>query len=301
MTTVQAALSGILTGGLYALMAIGVSLTWGMLKIINLAHFGLVALGGYFTFQMATSWGIDPLLTILVTAPALGVAGMLLHWAYDRLGISELNSLLVSFGILVIVIQVISNIWSADFQRMTAEINPYATRSVALGPFIFPLPTLLAFGCAVLLVAGAHLALQRSFAGRALRAFAEDRTVAAAFGINHRRLGMLLAGVSGASAAVAGMLFTLGGSLTPSVPFEWFGIVFAVVILGGVGNVLGTLLAGSLVGLLSSVVSVLWSPAASPLALFSAIILALLFRPHGLLPASRVQRRRRRVAPEVAR
>jgi branched-chain amino acid transport system permease protein len=283
MTTAQAALSGILVGGLYALMAIGLSLTWGMLKIINLAHFGLILLGCYLTYQTATSWELDPLVTLVVSVPVLFVASALLYWVFDRLAISELNSLLVSFGVLVIIIQIASNIWSEDFRRMSADDNPYATQSVTVGEFVFPMPTLIAFAAAVILTAAAQLSLRRTFVGRALRAFAEDRTVAAAFGIDHRRLGVLLAGVAGASAAVAGLLWALSNAITPSTPYEWFGIVFAVVILGGIGNVAGTLLAGVLVGTLSSVVSVVWSPAAAPLAVFSAIVLALLFRPHGLL------------------
>ena len=120
--------------------------------------------------------------------------------------------------------------------------------------------------------------------GRALRAFAEDPTIAAAFGIDHRRLGMLLAGAAGATAAVAGTLFAIGGSLTPTTAFEWFGVVFAVVILGGVGNVLGTLLAGVLVGSIAAVVTVAWSPVTAPLVVYSLVVLALLFRPRGLLP-----------------
>jgi branched-chain amino acid transport system permease protein len=213
------------------------------------------------------------------------VAGALLQWAYDRLAISELNSLLVSFGLLVIIIQAASIIWTEDFRRMSADVNPYATESVSIGEFIFPTPTLVAFAVAVVLAAVIQLTLRRTFVGRALRAFAEDRTVAAAFGIDHRRLGVLLAGVAGASAAVAGLLWAMSNAITPSTPYEWFGIVFAVVILGGVGNVTGTLIAGVLVGMLSSVASIVWSPAAAPLAVFSAIVVALLLRPHGLLPA----------------
>jgi branched-chain amino acid transport system permease protein len=282
MSTVQAILSGALIGGMFAVMAVGLSLTWGMLRIINLAHFGMILLGAYLTFQLATSWGIDPLLTVVVTVPLMFVLGALLQWAFDRFGVAELNSLLVSFGILIIVIQTVSNVWSADFQRMTGDVNPYATGSLSLGRLVFPAPTLLAFGTAVVLVGAAHVVLQRTFAGRALRAFEQDRAVASAFGIDHRRLSMLLAGASGATAAVAGMLFALSNALTPSTPFEWFGIVFAVVILGGIGQILGTLVAGVLVGTLSGLVSVLWSPSLAPFVLFSAIILALLFRPQGL-------------------
>jgi branched-chain amino acid transport system permease protein len=282
MSSVQAALTGVLVGGLYALMAAGLSVSWGVLRVINLTHFGLILLGAYLTFQFATSLSIDPIVTLVLTVPAMFVAGALMQWAFDRLGVSELNSLLLSFGLLVIIVQAVSNIWTADFQRMTAAQNPYATRSIGAGRLVFPLTTLLAFAFAVVLIGAAHIALQRTFTGRALRAFAQDRTIAAAFGIDHRRIGILLAGLSGATAGVAGMLFALSSALTPATAFEWFGTVFAVVILGGIGHVLGTLVAGLLVGALSGLVSVLASPATEPFVLFSLIILALLLRPHGL-------------------
>src|SRR5687768_4774864 len=264
-------------------MAIGLSLGWGMLKVINLAHFGMILLGGYLTYTLVTSTGLDPLLTVVITAPILFVVGAALQWLFQRFDVSELSSLLVSFGILIIVIQLISNVWSADFRRLPADQNPYATGSVALGSLVFPMPTLIASITAGGLVLGIHLVLQRTFIGRALRAFAEDRAIASAFGIDHRRLGLLLAGAAAATAAIAGMLFTIGGSLTPDTAFEWFGIVFAVVILGGIGNVVGTLLAGALVGAVAGVVTVAWSPATAPLVVFSLVVLALLFRPRGLL------------------
>lgn len=282
MSTVQAALSGALVGGLYALMAAGVSVTWGVLRVINLAHFGMILLGAYLTLQIATAWQVDPLLSLVVSVPAMFVLGALVQWAFDRLGVSELNSLLLSFGLLIIIVQVVSNVFSADFRRMTAAVNPYATGSVSVGRFVFGVPTLLAFVAAVLVIGAAHLLLARTFVGRALRASASDPAVAAAFGIDHRRIGVLLAAAAGATAAVAGMLFSLGNALTPATAFEWFGIVFAVVILGGIGHLVGTLAAGILVGVLSGVVSVLLSPAAAPFVLFSAIVLALLLRPQGL-------------------
>ncbi|HZM84627.1 MAG TPA: branched-chain amino acid ABC transporter permease [Candidatus Limnocylindrales bacterium] len=282
MTVVQAALSGVLLGGLYALMAAGVSVTWGVLRIINLTHFGLMLLSAYLTFDLATVWGMDPLLTVLVTVPVMFVLGGALQWAYDTLRVSELNSLLLSFGLLIIVVQTVSNRWSADFQRMPLDVNPYATGSVPVGQFAFPTPTLIAFGVAVFLIAGAHLVLRRTFIGRALRAYAQDRAVAATFGVDHRRVGVLLAAVAGATAAVAGMLYSLINALTPATAYEWFGIVFAVVILGGVGHLIGTLAAGVVVGLTSAVVSVVLSPAAAPLVLFTLIVLALLVRPTGL-------------------
>lgn len=284
MTVLQAAVSGVLLGGLYAMMAVGISVSWGMLRIINLGHFGLILLGAYLTFDLATTWRIDPILTLVVTVPLLFAVAAALQWLYQRANLAEFASLLVSFGVMVILIQVVHNQWTADFQRIPPEVNWYGTH--ALYPFgggvALPLPTLVAAGFAVVIIAGSWIALKTTFTGRALRAFAEDREMAAAYGIDHRKLAVLLAGACGASAAVAGMLWALGNTLVPDAPFEWIGIVFAVVILGGIGQLPSTLGAGVLVGFLYGVTAVLWSSTASLLVVFLAIVLALLLRPHGL-------------------
>jgi branched-chain amino acid transport system permease protein len=263
-------------------MAIGLSLTWAMLRVISLAHFALILIGAYLTFELTTRTGLDPILTVLITAPLLFVVGAAIQLAFDRLGLSEFNSLIVTFGLLIIAVQVVSNIWTADFQRLDATLNPYSTRALALGPFRFPVPTLLAFGFAVGILGGSHVLLTRTYPGRALRAFAQDRAIASAFGIDHRRLGVLLAGTAGATAAVAGMLVTVASPIIPTLPFEWVGLVFAVVILGGIGNALGTLAAGVLVGSISAVVSVAWSASTAPMVVFGAVVVALLLRPAGL-------------------
>ncbi|HEX2221078.1 MAG TPA: branched-chain amino acid ABC transporter permease [Candidatus Limnocylindria bacterium] len=284
----QAAVSGVLVGGLFGLMAVGLSLTWGMLRIINLAHFAMILLSGYLTYEIATSFRVDPLLTVAVTAPLMFLIGAALQWGFQVRRVSEFNSLLVTFGLFIVTIQLITNQWSADFRRLPPDLNPYATQAVNLGPLVFPTTTLIAFAVAVVVVGAGHLALVRTYPGRALRAFAQDRGIAAAFGIDHQRLAMILSGAAGATAAVAGMLYAVESTLTPSVAFEWIGIVFAVVIIGGVGNILGTLLAGGLVMMVASVVSVIWSPSFAPFVVFSAIVAALLFRPHGLFSRKRV-------------
>jgi len=282
MTIAQAALTGALIGGLYALMATGLSVTWGVLRVINLAHFAMILLGAYLTYQLATSTGLDPILTVLITGPVLFMVGAAVQWAYDRLHVAEFTSLLVSFGLLIIAIQAVTLIWSADFLRMPGDVNPYATESWTVGRFVFPVTTVLAFGLALVLVAALHLVLRRTFAGRGMRAIAQDRAVAAAFGVDHQRLSLVLGGVAGASAAAAGMVFALTNALSPTAAYEWFGIVFAVVILGGIGQVVGTFAAGIAVGVVSAVVSAAWSPATAPIVLFSAIVLALVLRPQGL-------------------
>lgn len=288
MNVVQGIVSGGLIGGLYALMAVGLSLTWGILRVINVMHFALILLAGYLTLQLTESWGWDPLLTLLLSVPILFVVGALIQYAYDVFKLQEFNSLLVSFGLLIVVIQAATLIWTADFRSVPADRNAYATDSIHLGRVVLPYTTLIAFVFAVVLIVGAHALLVRTFLGRAMRAFSQDRPVAAAFGIHDRRLALIVAGGAGASAAVAGTIFMLGNHVAPTVPYSWFGIVFAVVILGGIGNLLGTLWAGIGIGVLSGVVATVWSPSAEPLVLFLAIALALVLRPQGLFTRSRV-------------
>jgi branched-chain amino acid transport system permease protein len=284
LSELQVAIFGALSGSLFALMALGLSLGWGFLKNINLAHFALILLGGYLTVDLATDLGISPPATILITVPLMFLLGALIQAGFERFNVSELNSLLISYGLLIITVQVVTNVWTADYQTMTPEVNPLSTQSLSIGSFVFPAPTLLAAAFATALVLITHLFLERTYAGRALQAFGQDRQIASAFGIDHRTLGVVLAGASGATAAIAGMLFALGEALIPFSPFEWIGRVFAIVILGGIGNVKGTLYAGLLVGAVSGVVGLLWSPSAAPLVVFSLVVSALLFRPQGLFP-----------------
>jgi branched-chain amino acid transport system permease protein len=284
LSELQAAIFGALGGSLFGLMALGLSMGWGFLKNINLAHFAMILLGGYLTVDLATNLGMSPVATIVISAPLMFLVGALVQAGFERFDVSEFNSLLISYGLLIITVQVVTNIWTADYQRMAPEVNPLAAESVRIGPFVFPAPTLLAAGFAVALVILAQFVLEKTYAGRALQAFGQDRQIASAFGIDHRMLGVLLAGASGASAAIAGMLIAVGEPLIPFSPFEWIGRVFAIVILGGIGNVKGTLYAGLLVGAVSGVVALAWGPSASPLVVFSLVVLALVFRPQGLFP-----------------
>jgi branched-chain amino acid transport system permease protein len=283
MTTyVQAAVSGVMVGGLYAVMALGLSLTWGLLKVINLAHLALILVSAYVTYELTTSTGVDPLLAMLILVPCLFVVGVAVHWVIERFRVDEFNSLLLSFGLFMIAIRLITNIWSADFRRIDDAHNRYATRALFIGDIAFPVPQLLAFGAAVLFAAAAFLVLRYTSFGRALRALAYDREIAAAFGVNHRRIAVITAGLGAATGGVAGVLIGINQSIFPQLAFEWVGLVFTVVILGGIGNLLGAVAAGVIVGVISSVVGVAWTHQGAPLVTFLVLILALLFRPNGL-------------------
>lgn len=283
MTTyAQAAVSGVMIGGLYAVMALGLSLTWGLLKVINLAHFALILASGYVTYQLTASTGADPLLAALVLVPALFVVGVAIHWVIERFQVDEFNSLLLTFGLFIIAVRLMTNIWSADFRRIDAAENPYATRALFVGDIAFPVPQVMAFGASLVFAAAVYVVLRHTYFGKALRALANDREIAAAFGVNDRRIGVLTAGLSAAMAAVAGVLVGINSGLFPQLAFEWVGIIFTVVILGGIGNLPGAVGAGLLIGAVSSVVGVAWTPLGSPLVVFLLLILALLFRPNGL-------------------
>ena len=280
--TVQAIVSGVLVGGLYALMSLGISLSWGVLKIINLAHFAFILLSAYVTYALATGLGWDPFLAVVVTVPVFFVLGGVLQWAFDRFKVSEFESLLVTFGLLIIFESLTRTVWSADFRRIPVELNPYPADSLWIGPIALQLPQLAAFVTAVAVSIGVIYLLERTFFGKAVRALAEDAEIASAFGVDNRRVAMLLSGIAAGLAAMAGVFIAISSALFPGLAVEWFAIVFPVVILGGLGSARGALAAGVLIGVVAGLASVWFGPTASPLVTFLILIATLLFRPQGL-------------------
>jgi branched-chain amino acid transport system permease protein len=281
-TYIQAGVSGVMIGGLYAIMALGLSLTWGLLKVINLAHFALILLGAYVTFEFTASTGVDPLVALVIVVPGMFVVGVAIQWVIEWFEVDELNSLLLTFGLFIIAVRLITNVWSADFRRISDEDNRYASSAVFLGSIAFPVPLLIAIGAALVIAAGAFVVLRRTYFGKALRALAHDREIAAAFGVDYRRIGIVAAGIGASLGGVAGTLIAINQSIFPQLAFEWIGLIFTVVILGGIGNLLGAVAAGVLIGAVSGVVGVAWTPQGSPLVVFVALIIALLVRPNGL-------------------
>ena len=270
----QSLLAGIFIGALYGLLGLGLSLSWGMLRQINLAHFALAFLGAYLTWQLA-KLGIDPLLSLLLVAPAFFVLGMAMQAVLSRFAISPFNSLLVTFGLTVMIESLIQWLWTADALRMDSA---YAGMKFKLGTLFVPLPELLTLVVAVTLAGATWAGLRFTDLGKAMRAAAEDAPVAAAFGIDERRLALLLSGLSAAFAGVAGVCLALGYTLAPSQIYAWIGVVFAAVMIGGLGNPLGPLLAGMVIGIAESLTMAVAAPAWAPLVSFSLLILVLLAR-----------------------
>ena len=271
----QAVLSGIFVGALYGLLGLGLSLSWGLLRQINLSHFALAFLGAYLTYQLVTVGGMDPLLTLLVIAPCFFAAGAAIHWLLAGFAVTPLNSLLVTFGMTVIVESIIQWCWTADFRRMASR---YSEVTFRVGPAYLPLPEVLTFVLALSLCLAVWATLRFTDIGKALRAAAEDGQIAAAFGVNQRALAALLSGACAALAAVAGLCLALSYTLTPSQIYAWIGVVFAAVMIGGLGSALGPLVAGIVIGVAEALTMAITAPSWAPLVSFSLLIVVLLVR-----------------------
>jgi branched-chain amino acid transport system permease protein len=272
----QSVVSGLLAGGLYALLALGLSLSWGLLRLVNLAHFALALLGAYLTYQLGTAFHLAPWIAVIVIVPVFFVLGAGLHVVFARFRVTEFTSLLVTFGLAVILESLIQWFWTADYRRYE---TPYGGVSARIGPLFVPMVELFACLTAATLAVATWAWLRFTYVGKALRAAAEDPAIAGAFGVNHMRHALLLSGVSAAYAGIAGAYIALISTLAPAQIWAWIGVVFAVVIIGGLANPIGALLAGFLIGVSESVTMAVVTPAWAPLVSFSLLIVLLIVRP----------------------
>jgi branched-chain amino acid transport system permease protein len=270
----QSILSGVFIGALYGLLGLGLSLSWGMLRQVNLAHFALAFLGGYLTFQLAGR--LDPFATLAITVPLFFLAGMALHWFLSRYAADVLNTLLVTFGLTTIIEAGIQWIWTADFQRMESA---YGAIRWKIGAFYIPFPELTTLVMAMTLCGAMWALLRFTDFGRAARAMTEDPAMAAAFGVNEKRLGYVISGLAAAFAAVAGMCLALSHTLAPVQIYAWMGVVFAAVMIGGLGSASGPLVAGILIGVSEALTMAVTAPTWAPLVSFTLLIAIILLRP----------------------
>ena len=271
----QSILSGVFVGGLYGLMGLGLSLSWGLLKLINLAHFAFAFLAAYLCYQMASK-GVDPLLTLGVIVPAFFAVGAGLHWVMARFKVTPFNSLLLTFGLMGIVEAIIQTIWTADFRKLESS---YGEHKFKLAGLYLPVPELITLLLAVGISLAAWAVLRYSDLGRAMRAAAEDAPIASAFGVNQKRNALLLAGTCSALASIAGVCLALSFTLAPSQMYAWIGVVFAAVMLGGLGRALGPLIAGTVIGVSEAITMAVTAPSWAPIVSFTLLIFILVLRP----------------------
>ena len=271
----QSVLSGIFVGALYGLLGLGLSLSWGLLRLINLAHFAFAFLAAYLCYQMA-ALGVDPLLSLAVLVPLFFAIGAALHWLMARFAVTPFNSLLLTFGLTGIIEAIIQTIWTADFRKLESA---YGEHKFKIGVLYVPVPELITLVLAVALSLAVWAVLRFTDLGKAMRAAAEDAPIASAFGVNQKRNALLLAGTCAALASIAGVCLALSFTLAPSQMYAWIGVVFAAVMLGGLGRALGPLVAGTLIGVSEAITMAVTSPSWAPIVSFTLLIVILVFRP----------------------
>ena len=279
----QAIVDGILVGGVYALMAVGLTLIFGVLDIINIAQGILVVLGAYLSYSLSGRLGIGLFLGLLVTVPAMFVLGVAIQWAFIRpLRGRERTSmtLLVTYAMALIIEGVLYRIYGPDDKQLNAS---YVTSSVHVLGFYLPYIYLLGFGLAVVLVVALYLLLYRTRFGRSVRATMQDQTAARLIGIDTSRVAGLTFGIGVGVTAVGGMMYgATSGGFNPNSGYDLISRLLAIIILGGLGSIAGALVASVFMLTVVSLVDV-WSPTWANAVFYAALVLVLLIRPTGFL------------------
>ncbi len=279
----QFTIAGLLAGALYALIACGLNLVFGVMRVINLGHAELMLIGSFLTYLLYQFLGIHPLLSLPLVMVALFVIGYYLQWILiERIvGKDELTSLLVTYGLSIILMNVGLLIFSSDFKSV-----PALQGSILLDELIISKPRGIAGIVSIVLTLGIYLFLERSRIGKAIRAVAEHAEVAMICGINVLRIRMITFGLSAAMAAAAGVMLTMIYSFSPETGADFILKCFAIIIIGGMGNFMGALIGGLLLGLAEAFVggfaTTQWAEAVA----YLLLVLVLIIRPTGLMGKS---------------
>jgi len=278
----QILVNGILLGGLYGLMALGMGLVWGVLNIVNLAHGALIMLGGYAVYYLYTKAGIDPFLSLPIAMVALFVFGYLLQRLLLNLIVrsAQLNTLLITFGLDVVLVYLAQLLFSADFRTINP---PYAGSNIAVAGVVIPYAQLAAFLVALLLAAVLYLALVHTRTGRAVRATAQNLTAARLYGVNPRRIYSLTFGIGAALAGAAGGLYGVVSQVTPYIGVTLTAKSFVIAILGGLDKPIGVILGGLLLGIAEAMTALYLDPTFTDIISFGLLVVVLVAKPAQIL------------------
>ncbi|HWN59559.1 MAG TPA: branched-chain amino acid ABC transporter permease [Streptosporangiaceae bacterium] len=276
----QAIVDGILVGGVYALMAVGLTLIFGVLDIINIAQGVMVILGAYLSYELAARLHLDLFLGLLITVPAMFVIGVVIELAFIRpLRGRERTSmtLLVSYAVALIIEGILYQTFGANDRQLSAW---YVTSSVHVFGFYLPYIYLFGFALALVLVVALYALLYRTGFGRSVRATMQDETAARLVGINISRVAAITFGIGVAVTAAGGMVYGATNSFNPNSGYDLISRLLAIIILGGLGSIGGALVASVFMITLESVVDI-WQPEWAIVVFYAALVIVLLVRPTG--------------------
>ncbi len=281
---INAVVSGILIGGFYAAMASGVSLSFGILDIVNIAHPAFIILGSYAAYTFNHAFGFDPILVSIVMLPAFYILGagiyQIYYVAFEKRGQESLRGLAFFFGLLFITEVALVLYFGVDYRDVEAW---YIGPTWHLGDVDVPLRIAVPCMVSLLLIAVLQLLLGRTFIGRAIMAVAQDQLALRLMAVNPIRIKRIAFAISIATASLAGAFLIIIQPVEPSVGRDYIGRIFAICVLGGMGSLPGTVIASMLIGVVESLTSTFYGPSWAPAVSFGFLLLTLAVRPAGLL------------------
>jgi branched-chain amino acid transport system permease protein len=279
----NAVVSGLLLGGFYAAVTIGVTISFGMLDIVNIAHPAFIILGSYMAYIANTTLGMDPILASVIMLPAFYLLGagvyQVYYVAFERRGDEALRGLAFFFGLLFITEVMLVLVFGVDYRLVDA---PYIGMSLHLGVVDLPLRLLVPCVVALVMIGGLQLFLSRTFLGRAILAVAQDQLALRLMAADPIRIKRIAFGLSIATASLAGAVLIIIQPVEPSIGRDYIGRVFAICVLGGMGSFAGTLVAAIALGIVESFTSTFYGPSWSPAVAFGVLLITLAVRPSGI-------------------
>jgi branched-chain amino acid transport system permease protein len=280
----NAIISGLLLGGFYAAVTVGVSISFGILDIVNIAHPAFIILGSYIAYIVNQTFGVDPILTCLLVLPAFYALGAAVYQVYyvsfEKRGQEALRGLAFFFGLLFVTEVMLILVFGVDYRYVQAG---YIDHTLRFGFFDLPLRMLVPFVISLLMLGGLQLFLSRTFTGRAIMAVSQDQLALQLMAADPIRIKRIAFAISIATASVAGALLIVIQPVEPSVGREYIGRVFAICVLGGLQSLPGTVIAAMLLGVVESFTATFYGPSWAPAVAFGFLLLTLAFRPAGLL------------------
>ena len=285
----EAVITGLLTGGVYALMASGLTLIFGVMDIINVAIGAFVVLGAYLSYVLSTYLHIDLIVGLLITMPLMFGLGMLIEWAFiRRIRLDRtMLSILVTFAVALIIEGLLNQVFTTDFVKLHAW---YVDASIQIGGFFLAYIYVIGFVLSLLLLGGLYLLLYRTKFGHSVRASMQNRTAAELIGINVEKVSAITFGIGVALAAAGGMAFGATNAFNAGSHYDLISRLLAIIILGGMGSLRGALVAAVSMLVIEDVTAVVWSPVWASTVFFIMLVLILVVRPQGLFGQTEVRK-----------
>jgi branched-chain amino acid transport system permease protein len=281
---VNAIIAGLLLGGFYAAVTVGVTISFGMLDIVNIAHPAFIMLGSFIAYALNSSFGLDPVLIGVAMTPLFFLLGMavyqIYYYAFERRGEESIQGLAFFFGLLFVGEVALILIFGVDYRFVEAG---YIGPSLHFGFVDLPLRMLIPFAVSLLMVALLQVFLGRSFIGRAILAVSQDRLALQLMAANPNRVKRIAFGISIATASVAGALLIIIQPVEPSIGRDYIGRIFAICVLGGMTSFPGMVAGAMLIGIVESLTATFYGPSWAPAVAFGFLLLTLAVRPAGIL------------------